>query len=291
MTPRAGETGGCPRPRARAPLGRHVVRRLARALAPVLLPAAPLLAQQDPPAPPRIADNSFLVEEAYNQEAGVVQHIGAFRRAPDGAWLFTFTQEWPVASQRHQFSYTAPLASSDGSTGVGDLALNYRYQALGGENARAWLAPRVSLVLPTGDGASGRGLGGPGLQVNLPLSVELTDAVVAHGNVGGTATRARSAGGARRPLRSVSAAASAIWLVAPTVNLMLESVWERAESFDPAELRRTDGRFVVMPGVRGALNLRSGTQIVPGVGVPFVTSGGRTDRDLFLYLSVEHSFR
>ena len=34
-----------------------------------------------------IADNSFLVEEAYNQEAGVVQHVSTFSRPEGGgAW-------------------------------------------------------------------------------------------------------------------------------------------------------------------------------------------------------------
>ena len=55
-----------------------------------------------------IQDNSFLVEEAYNQEPGVVQHIlnllvtskaGQKESSP------SFTQEWPIFSQQHQFSY------------------------------------------------------------------------------------------------------------------------------------------------------------------------------------------
>ena len=272
---------------------RHVLRGVLR-VGFVLLPVAatPAQAPERPKEPPPIADNSFLVEEAYNQEAGVVQHIGAFRRAPDGSWNFTFTQEWPAPSQRHQLSYTAPIVSSgpDG-TGVGDLMLNYRYQAVGHDEARVWFAPRLSLALPTGDAAAGRGLGGPGLQTNLPLSVELTRTLVTHWNLGGTATRARDVTGARRTLRSLTAAASAIWLVAPIFNLMLESTWERTESFDVGDVVRTDGRFTVLPGVRGAINLSSGMQIVPGVGVPFVRSGGRTEHDLFLYFSVEHSFR
>jgi hypothetical protein len=58
-----------------------------------------------------IQDNSFFIEEAYNQEPGVVQHIfnlpidftnGAREIAP------SFTQEWPVFSQIHQFPYTIP---------------------------------------------------------------------------------------------------------------------------------------------------------------------------------------
>ena len=50
---------------------------------------------------------SFLLEEAYNQEAGVVQHIQALRRE-QRSWFYTFTQEWPLGGQDHQFSYTVP---------------------------------------------------------------------------------------------------------------------------------------------------------------------------------------
>ena len=47
-----------------------------------------------------IQDNSFLIEEAYNQEPGVVQHISTFQRAvPTGQWQYTFTDEWPAWSQ------------------------------------------------------------------------------------------------------------------------------------------------------------------------------------------------
>ncbi len=46
-------------------------------------------AQADEPAP--IADNSFLIEEAYNQETGVVQHVGTFVRSRTGDFEFTFT--------------------------------------------------------------------------------------------------------------------------------------------------------------------------------------------------------
>jgi hypothetical protein len=39
-----------------------------------------------------IQDNSFLIEEAYNQEPGVVQHITTLRRQ-DRSWFYSFTQE------------------------------------------------------------------------------------------------------------------------------------------------------------------------------------------------------
>src|SRR3954452_13005280 len=44
----------------------------------------------------RIQDNSFLVEEAYNQEFGVVQHISNFVYLADSKdWAYTFTQNGP----------------------------------------------------------------------------------------------------------------------------------------------------------------------------------------------------
>lgn len=47
-----------------------------------------------------IQDNSFLIEEAYNQEPGVVQHILAWRRQGRD-WSNTFTQEFPLGTQDH----------------------------------------------------------------------------------------------------------------------------------------------------------------------------------------------
>ena len=40
----------------------------------------------------RIEDNSFLIEEAYNQEPGVLHHIQTFMRSwTTGQWLYTYT--------------------------------------------------------------------------------------------------------------------------------------------------------------------------------------------------------
>ncbi len=242
--------------------------------------------------PPRIADNSFLVEEAYNQEAGVVQHITNFRRARTGDWAFTFTQEWPAPSQRHQLSYTVPLLSASGAgTGVGDLAINYRYQAIGRDEEPVWFSPRISALLPAFDARAGRGAGGPGVQVNLPLSVDIASRLVTHWNASATLTRARSDGGARATTRSFGAGASAIFLATPTLNFMLEGVWERTQALDPLGPVVTARSALLVPGVRGAFNLSSGMQIVPGVGIPIEVGTNDGARDLFLYLSVEHSFR
>ncbi len=118
---------------------------------------------------PGIKDNSFFIEEAYNQEAGVVQHILA------GSWLrsvqwgeradsydLAFTQEWPFPFfPRHQFSYTIPFQWLRGDVphaeGLSDVLLNYRYQVLEEDEGMPAFAPRFSLVLPSG--SEDRGLG------------------------------------------------------------------------------------------------------------------------------------
>lgn len=270
-------------------------------LLPVLLLvlAMPLDAQQpvakDSAAaktPPPIADNSFLIEEAYNQEYGVVQHISTFQRTREGSWAYTFTQEWPAPSQKNQFSYTIPVVRQLGSSaGVGDIALNYRYQALGAGEEPLWFSPRLSVYLPTGDLNKGRGAGGPGVELMLPVSYALTDVLVTHWNAGVNLTRADNGVGVRGTTRGLKAGASAIWLVTPTFNLMLESVAGRFETLDENGRRESATNYLISPGMRGALNFASGLQVVPGIAFPIGVGSSRGQRDVFLYLSFEHSFR
>jgi len=223
----------------------------------------PTVAQSRP-----ISDNSFLIEEAYNQEPGVVQHISAWQRSlRSAAWGFTFTQEWPVGTQTHQLSYTIAVqrTARPSSTGLGDAALNYRYQLRGAEQ-RGAIAPRLSLLLPTGNAARGLGTGHVGVQVNVPVSVVLAPWLVSHWNAGVSAVPHTT---------TYNLGASAIWLARPTFNVMVEVTWlEQGGAHD----------FVVNPGIRWAHNFGSGLQIVPGLAFP-------DGRAAFLYLSFEHRFR
>lgn len=59
-----------------------------------------------------IQDNSFLVEEAYNQQPGVVQHIFNALWTEDGVWALSLTQEWPLFSPP-RFSLIVPTDSDD----------------------------------------------------------------------------------------------------------------------------------------------------------------------------------
>jgi len=262
--------------------------RLAAVLAVAASLASPRLASAEGGP---IQDNSFLIEEAYNQEPGVIQHISGFARSRSGAWGYSFTEEWPVLGQTHQASITFTAAGPEGvSAGVGDLALNYRFQAIGSGDTRVALAPRLTALVPTGDSARGLGSGGAGLQVNVPLSVVLLDRLVTHLNVGGTyVPSARDAAGEKGVSTTFAGGPSLIWLAHPNFNVMLEALYTTTAIALPAGTQRTE-TFTINPGLRGAINFASGLQIVPGVAVPIGVGPSKGERGLFFYLSFEHPF-
>ncbi|GLI39535.1 transporter [Geobacter hydrogenophilus] len=238
----------------------------------------------------KIQDNSFLLEEAYNQEDGVVQHISVFqylKKSKD--WQYTFTQEWPVPKQTHQFSYTVPVTHlhDNDSTGVGDILLNYRYQAI--LQDRIALAPRLSLILPTGDYKKGLGTDTVGYQVNIPLSVELSDKLVTHWNMGATFTPdAKDNAGDKANVRGFNYGASLIYLVNENFNLMLETAGTTTETVPKNGITTTESTFFINPGVRFAINLKSGLQIVPGLSVPIGIGPSEGEYGGLVYLSFEH---
>jgi hypothetical protein len=238
------------------------------------LHAAPVLAQQSSSEP--ISDNSFLLEEAYNQEPGVVQHIGNFARPEGGdAWAFAFTQEWPLKGMRHQLSYMVPVThTAGGGTGLGDIGINYRYQLRGEEGGPLAVAPRLTALLPTGSEGRGRGSGSLGLQTNLPVSYTLGSSVATHWNAGFTVVPESAP--------TYSLGASAIWLLRPAFNLLVEAVWFTTAGEEIAFLN---------PGVRWAHDFASGLQVVPGVAYTVGLGPSSGDDGLFLYLSFEHPFR
>lgn len=255
------------------------------------------LGQEEDKRPAKgVQDNSFLIEEAYNQEAGVVQHILNIRRdinklaGPDDRdWHFVFTQEWPLFSQRHQLSYTVPYSflESGGQTenGVGDVLLNYRLQALFETDTRPAIAPRLSLVLPTGSENKGLGDDAWGLQFNLPVSKIVHDRWTLHANAGLTFL---SDVQGRNPV-SYNLGGSAIYAVTPRFNLMLELVGGWNEQVNNGRIER-EFEALISPGVRYAFNLRAG-QLVLGVGAPIGLTKAAPDYGAIIYLSFEHRFR
>lgn len=263
-------------------------------LLPAALLAVSLTAQEKKETP--IQDNSFLVEEAYNQEDGVVQHISTFTRFQESKdWVYTFTQEWPVGGLKHQFSFTLPWqrlgASLDGKQKFGDVALNYRYQMLGDGGAAVAFSPRLSVILPTGDEKQGYGKGATGLQVNLPVSFTLGDSFVGHFNAGATRTpNAKNALGDKATTQDTMLGQSFIWLANPRFNVMLEFVHASGQSVvGPNQTERTTSTYL-SPGIRWAHNFASGLQVVPGIAIPIGVGASRGEKAIFLYISFEHPF-
>ncbi len=269
------------------------------ALTAVLLLFVPTVSAQNPkPQTDKlpIQDNSFLLEEAYNQEDGVIQHINTFTRLRGGLWAYTFTQEWPVTGQRHQLSYTIPVQRASGangfSTGLGDVAINYRYQLLGSGEAKVAISPRFSLLLPTGDSKKSLGAGAPGYQFNLPASVAISNRLVTHINAGATFTpRTKNAAGNRANTTGYNLGQSLIWLTSQNFNVMFEAAWNSSETVTGQKLKARGYSFLLNPGVRWAHNFKNGLQIVPGIAVPLGVGPSKGDRAIFFYLSFEHPLK
>ena len=250
-----------------------------------------------------IEDNSFLIEEAYNQEEGVVQHIfNAYYSADSGTrgWTFVFTQEWPVFSQNHQFSFTIPSFHNhnDGQreSGVGDMLLNYRYQALYEEEHGIAFAPRFSLIVPTGNRHTGTGNGVVGFQSALPFSKKVSDHVAVHANLGLTYYPHVRLGldAPGHPLSEPTSflnyylGASAIYAVTSRFNLMLEWLGLSQQSLDGNGNRSRAFSSILSPGIRTAVINEKDFQSVVGFAVPIGLNHNADSFGAFIYLSIEH---
>jgi len=274
-----------------------VITTVANAQQPSPSPQTP----QMPSAPPclpegEIQDNSFLIEEAYNQDPGMVQHINSFTRLRNGEWVYDFTQEWPVPGVKHQLSYTIPVARVAGdagkTTGLGDIALNYRYQWKGSSKDCVAVAPRLTLLVPTGDEKKGLGAGGVGIQFNIPISVVLSRRFVTHLNAGMTFTpAAKNESGAKGNLQDVNLGQSLIWLTTSNFNVMFETLWQNQEEIIGPKRTERHNELQINPGIRWAYNFNNGLQIVPGISVPLGLGPSQGEWGVMLYLSFEHHFK
>jgi hypothetical protein len=243
-------------------------------------------------------DNSFLVEEAYNQEAGIVQHIltaaysvDRISNTGERRLDFSFTQEWPVPGQTHQLSYTIPYSvvkdSGRWENGIGDVLLNYRYQAYFNEKTLTAFAPRFSLVLPTGDERNGFGNGTLGYQWNLPFSTTFGDRWYTHANAGLTfLPRAGLSPG--HDLLNYNLGASVIFCANNRLNFLLEWVATWNQGLRGSRAEHHVLLSVLSPGVRYAINLAEETQIVIGFGLPIGLNSATPELAGLLYFSFEH---
>jgi hypothetical protein len=248
-----------------------------------------------------IEDNSFLIEEAYNQEPGVVQHIfqAVYSNDPrQRGWAFAFTQEWPIYGQDHQFSYTILgyhlINEGERQYGIGDTLLNYRYQALEEGPGKPAFAPRFSLIIPTGNRDKGTGNGVVGYQWSLPFSKKVTSRLALHANLGITYlphVRSPMNNGQLSPKRSLVSSwvgGSAIYALLPRLHLMLEWLGIIEDNINGAGRPVRTFNPLLSPGVRTAVFNEEDLQIVAGVGVPIGLNRQANNVAGFFYFSVEH---
>jgi len=264
-----------------------------------------LVPASEDPRPEPLEDNSFFIEEAYNQEEGVVQHIfnvfwrkGVSPGTRSDALDFVFTQEWPVPDQTHQLSYTIPYAwlwqEPEDIRGVRDILLNYRYQLLEETPDLPAFSPRLSAVLPAGDEEEGLGSGGAGFQANLPLSKRIGERFFFHLNAG---TRIIPAAEVDLPgggdsgselLADYSFGFSVIYMITPLLNPLVEFVGARIQDLDPGTGEKDDRtELFVAPGIRWGIDLPKDYQLVLGTAVPLGLNDDTDDYGVFFYLSLE----
>lgn len=254
------------------------------------LAAGTARADDDDPRPAAgIKDNSFLIDEAYNQGPGEIQHILTLQRQQRD-WTLSFTQEWSLGTQAHQMSYSVPYLRlrSDGqrARGIGDVEISYRYQAWLESATMPAFAPGVSLILPTGSQNKGLGDGSFGVEIMLPFSKIVSDRVTLHANAG--VTHLFDVHG--HSPTSFVAAGSAVYAVTREFNFLLEGLVEWSESVNDAFALERETTFTLSPGFRKAINLPDDKQFVFGFATPITFARDKpTDYGLFFYLSFEHN--
>ncbi len=243
-----------------------------------------------------IEDNSYFIEEAYNQEDRVVQHIfNAYRNTkPEKDFMLSFTQEWPAFGLKHQLSYTAPFGfyNSNYVNGLGDIMLNYRYQ-LTYKDAWAAISPRFSVILPTGDDKKGMGGGILGYQINLPVSKRLSNDFVAHFNAEATfLPNSKGNDGTKdvkKNLTNYNVGLSLIWLTAERLNFMFEVLENMNSEINTLGNIEHANETIISPGFRFSIPVGN-VELVPGAAIPISINKNESKTNLFLYFSIEHPF-
>lgn len=242
----------------------------------------------------RIEDNSFLLEEAFNQEWGVYQFIQKYQTAERaGTYEYVFENEIPISDKVHQFSWELPFSRGEdvGHGGVGDLSLNYRIQPLNKDGFL--LAERVGLIVPTGDVNTGAGNGVYGVEFMQAATITIGDRWMNHWNFGfSVLPNAKSAEhDKRRTISGASGASSLIYLLRDDFNILFEALLESGQSVNPDGSKTTETSLTLNPGIRWAWDLDwKETQIVPGVSFPTEMLNDRTEHGVLFYLSIEPKF-
>lgn len=242
----------------------------------------------------KIEDNSFLLEEAFNQEWGVFQFIQKYRTFKHtNGHEYTFENEIPITDKTHQFSYALGSSRPDGinSSSMTDMILNYRWQPVNRDGFL--LAERFGLIVPTGSVEKGTGNGVYGLEFMQAATMTLSERWMNHWNMGfKVLPNAEETGiNKKRTLTNFSAGSSLIYLLSDSFNLMLEGLLDSGQTINADGSKTTETSFFINPGMRFDLDLDwDDTQIVPGISFPMELLNSANEQSILVYLSIEPKF-
>lgn len=235
-----------------------------------------------------LEDNSFLVEEAYNQEAGVVQFINVYQKQSKAKdWNYTFINEIPVGGQADQFSYEIPYSYVEAldKTQVGDLKLNYRREII--RNEMFVTTARLSIISNTGDYKLGFGNGSIGYETSLLNSVKINSAWSQHWNVGAQfVPSAKNTLGDTADITKYFWALSNIYFVTDGLNVMLEVTSSSFQDVAGPSMSTWSHEDFVSPSLRYAIDVGD-WQFVPGIAAPIGLGDLSGQNQILGYFSIE----
>ncbi len=238
-----------------------------------------------------IEDNSFLLEEAFNQEWGVYQFIQKYQTSERaGGYEYSFENEIPITDKTHQFSYEFSYlrAEKGGPEAISDVTLNYRLQPFNKDGVL--LSERFGLILPTGRVEKDAGNGVYGFEFMHAASIFINDQFITHFNAGfNVLPHAKTSGTDKRnTLSGFTAGSSIIYMHNDWVNFMLEGLLESGQSTLPDGTVSSESSFTLNPGMRFAFDLDwKETQIVPGISFPTDILNRPQEHGVLFYLSIE----
>lgn len=240
-------------------------------------------------------DNSFLMDQGLVQDRGTVEHIFyaiTYPSPPRDAY-FNFIQEWGIA-ERHDLGFTLPITIFEKSgDGLGDVFLDYRYQVVKGK--RLNIAPRFSLILPTGNTNKNLGYDTVGFQNNWAMSVYWNRHFATHWNMGTTllpqAKDILSNGSSERKfMANFNFGASAAWMLNHRLNLALEFLTNLGSEINNNRNINLFGQYILNPGVSTCIDIKS-VSLIPGISAPLTWTRDNFEPGIYVYFSIQHPFR
>lgn len=236
---------------------------------------------------------------------GVIQHISSvsLNNVKQGDINFNFTQEIPLTDLKHQLSYSLNYIRKESTTGgeaksgFGDMSISYR-PSLMSEKQWMMLAPRLTLILPTGNASQGLGQGGLGGQVNVAITKRISKRVITHYNIGYTFIHradyyrddlSNPVLKYQRNLYNRNAGVGLVWIAKRMCHVMMEYTSNFNQSIESSGSTITQHLGTVSPGLRYCID-NGKMQIVPGIAAPLSVTGHSLDIGVFLYLSIEPDY-